>query len=164
MKDKIAKAIEESLPKQVGEALQKRLKDLEETEKAFDMLNKAHIKQTRLLQDKKDELQEVKALKYEAELVVKERATLTKDQLEFSVEKQLKEQKITSGNEKVALMNNLVGLLMKNPQAITSMTGNQMHLYNDEYISAENRYQRVRTNTMVDTQTSTELKKPDGDA
>ena len=155
----IQDAIEKNLSKQVGEVLQKRLKELEEIEKNEEFLKKEIIIINKQKQDLKDENAELRTLKYDTEKVANDRKILTRDQAVFEVRKQVSEHKVTSSNEKVDLMNNLVGLLMMNPKAVTMMSGQSSHVYSEEYNSSENKYEKVRTTSLSHSTTIIEEKK-----
>ena len=120
-KEQISKIIERDLPKQVGETLQKRLKRADELEKLYETSSKKVIQLEKRVAEVNEENNVLAYLKSEKEAIKNDRETLTWQQLNFKVEKTLLDQKVTSSNEKTDILNNLVGLLVKNPQAVTSM-------------------------------------------
>lgn len=146
----LTKALEENLPKQVGETLQKRLAQADSYEKSIKeyivSLDKAVDKYT-TLELKFTELQALKLKKEELEI---REQTLILNELKFEVSEKIGESKIKSAEEKVDLMNNLVGLLMKNPQAITSMNAN--HSYNSSY-NPDGSHVAQPTNTFTEIKT-----------
>jgi len=120
--EKIRKAIEESLSSQMSGVLLERLKDLELKETRLEAAGKenATLKENlRLMTIKRDDL---KYIINEKAAIAKSRKALDNDQKVFAVDKQVSELKVLMQGEKVNLMNNLVGLLMKNPKAVTFMS------------------------------------------
>ena len=120
--DKILKAIEESLPAQMSGVLLKRFKELEFSESRLKESvndNKKLTENLRLMTIKRDDL---KYLEAEKTGINKNRRVLEKAQIKFEIDKQVKDLRVETSNEKVNLLNNLVGLLMKNPKAVTFMS------------------------------------------
>ncbi len=120
-KEQISKIIERDLPKQVGETLQKRLARADELERLYETSSKKVTQLEKRVAEISEENNELASLKSEKAAIKTDRENLTWSQLNFKVEKQLLDQKVTSSNEKTDLLNNLVGLMMRNPEAVTSM-------------------------------------------
>ena len=124
--EKILKAIEESLPSQMSGVLLQRFKELEVAEDQLKLageINKKLTADLRVMTNKHDDL---KYLETEKTGIKKDRKVFEKAQIKFEVDKQVKDLRVQTSNEKVDLLNNLVGLLMKNPKAVTFMSTSNM--------------------------------------
>lgn len=123
----IKEAIEKQLPGEVGSILKERLKQAEDDQVAlkkktedYDYLLKQYVEVEKAWKD-------AVKVKAEAEAIVQEKKSLDYAKKVFDIEKTILDNKVIASQEKVDLMNNLVGLLMKNPQAVTFM--NTTHDY-----------------------------------
>jgi hypothetical protein len=142
--DQIKAAIEKDLPNQIGKVLQERFAELEKIEADHIKLQKKHsilindhaqlaAEKNALFQRKQDwETLESRASAYELAV------------LKFDVQKEIKTNDVKNAEGKVDMLNNLVGLFVSNPQAITHMNKNVMHT--SQYNSQTGDYEMVPTN------------------
>lgn len=130
----IKKAIKADLPAQVGEALTLRLTRADELEKLYaDQLKKNETLQSALY-DAKKELQDLTALKLQETTIRESAKDLVLAKLKFKIEVEMKDLQVKTSNEKTDLLNNALGLLMQNPQAVTSIftSHNSIEHYNPD--------------------------------
>lgn len=131
MKKDILASMEKNMPKQMGGLLLTRMKELEAIEKEGFRIIKENAKINARIdvleeKDRKDQ----NLTEREANCSMRE-ANLIIEDLKREISKEVDAVQVKSSNEKVDLMNNFVGLLMKNPQAITTM--NQADFYDSTF-------------------------------
>ena len=127
MKKDILASMEKNMPKQMGGLLLKRMKELEEAELAGAKILEDNNNLTRRVNElEKKDRKDYDLTKREENCKALEEKLILED-YKREISKQVDEVKVSSSNEKVDLMNNFVGLLMKNPQAITTMNQSDFH-------------------------------------
>lgn len=128
MNRELGKSIEESikknLPAQVADQLRDRLEELESTEKQHNELLSD-------FQIQKEELQELSAKDRDYSNLEELRAQLKKEsedlelqKLKFEIKQQLSDLKVEEADKRATVANNIVSLLVKNPEAITMINTN----------------------------------------
>jgi len=143
LNEKLQKAIEESLPKQLGDALQKRFSELEDIEDKFENLNDLYENQSKdLMKTKKERDESIKDLAIKNNLLKdigeRERALAER---EIKVEVTELKYKLEEADKRATELHGLVQTVFKSPvyrksyslSASTLYTGNDPQSGNSIY-------------------------------
>lgn len=114
MKDQINKIIEENLPKQIGEVLQKRLQELEEKEKALAALQENHSHLMLLTDNQQLEIQRLNDIKEREQSILEQEREIKACQLKSEYEKKFDELKLQESEKRYEAVNSYTSLLLRN--------------------------------------------------
>jgi len=121
LEQRIASAIKKDLPNQIGEILTEELKtgkqaklDLEEAKDEYKKLFDEYTIIKKNLESIKSEVEQAKS-------VLQREETLKRNEAAYLIKCEVDKIKVSESQSKVDMMNNFVGLLVKNPQAVTSL-------------------------------------------
>lgn len=151
MKKDLEQLVQENLPGIASKTILDNLKERENLLKENELLRNQIDVGRKQLSEADKTIETLKHLKNEKSSIEAGREKLESDKREWEYEKKFSALKVEVSQDKVNMMNNFVGLLMKNPQAVTFM--NTSHIYSDEYNSQSGNYEKVRSSSMSTTRT-----------
>lgn len=136
----IKEAIEKSIPKQLSGELIKRFTELEKKEVENTRLIEDLAREKKETMDLYAEVKALEALKLKDKELTNRENKLYLEESKFEIRKEINELKISEANKRADTVNNLVGILVKHPNAMTTLNtsySNMPHYNSDGSITHE---------------------------